>query len=72
MVVKVCSCYFIKESMRGDLMLKISSGTQAFSLSSQQILMLYLLLDALDLALLIIVTPKFIPFSSLQPPIFIT
>ena len=53
-------------------MLKISSGTQAFSLSSQQILMLYLLLDALDLALLIIVTPKFIPFSSLQPPIFIT
>ena len=72
MVAKVCSCYFKKESMHGDLMLKISSGTQVFSLSPQQILMLYLLLHALDLALLVIVTPKFIPFSSLQPPIFIT
>lgn len=58
--------------MCGDLMLKISSGTQDFSLSPQQIPMLYLLLLALDLALLVIVTPEFIPFSSLQLPIFIT
>lgn len=53
-------------------MLEINSGTQIFSLSPQQILMLYLLLHALDLALLVIMTPKFIPFSSLQLPIFIT
>lgn len=68
LAVKVCSCSFKKKSMQEDLGLEIDSGTWVSSLSPQQILMFYLLLHALDLALVIILMSKFIPFSPYNCP----
>lgn len=43
--------------MQGDLVLKIDSVTQVFSLSPQLILVLYLVLYTLDLAFVVILIP---------------